>query len=148
MYFGVFVFFSLFLERKSTWRVGEWAEREERERIWRRLHTEHRARHRAPSHNPEIVTQTEITSQTLNWLSHPGAPINHVLFEHSHAYSFVNCHCFCITMAEMRNCDKDRMASKVENTCYLALSRKSLQSPSLEHSWSCHIAFTSSHQAT
>ena len=41
-----------------------------RERILSRIW----AWHGAWSHNPEIMTWAEIKSQTLNWLSHPGAP--------------------------------------------------------------------------
>lgn len=36
--------------------------------------TLHRAQHRAPSHNPEIVTWAETENWTLNQLSQPGAP--------------------------------------------------------------------------
>ena len=49
----------------------------EREHIWRRAE---KGRDRNPSrlcaltHKCEIMTWTEIKSQQLNWLSHPGAP--------------------------------------------------------------------------
>ena len=39
-----------------------------------RLHAEHWPRHGAWSHNPEIMTWAETKSQTLNQLSHMGAP--------------------------------------------------------------------------
>ena len=46
-----------------------------RERIPSRLHTQHGARCGARSHDPGITTRAEIESQTLNPLSHPGAPL-------------------------------------------------------------------------
>ena len=44
------------------------------ERILSRLHTQYRAGCRVQSHNPEIMTQVEIKSWTLNQPSHPGIP--------------------------------------------------------------------------
>ena len=44
------------------------------QRISRRLWAEPRAWLGAQSHNPEIMTWAETKSQTLNQLSHPGAP--------------------------------------------------------------------------
>ena len=46
-----------------------------RERIRSRFSTEYRARHRAQSHDPEILTRAEIKSQMLYPLSHLGAPL-------------------------------------------------------------------------
>ena len=60
-----------FRERAST---SEGNGQRERERILNRLHTQHRAQHRARSHNSQIMTWAKIKSQTLNWLSKPGAP--------------------------------------------------------------------------
>ena len=56
----------------------------EKERMLSRLHTQHRAWHRAPckaprgapSQDPGIMIWADIKSRTLNWLSHPGAPTN------------------------------------------------------------------------
>ena len=46
----------------------------EKERILSRLHTQRRARCRAWSHNPGIMTWPKIKSRMLNRLSHPGTP--------------------------------------------------------------------------
>ena len=43
-----------------------------------RLHVQHRDQCEAWTHNTQIKTWAEIKSQSLNWLSHPGAP--HWLF--------------------------------------------------------------------
>ena len=59
-------------ERDCTHKQGEG--QKEKGRISSRLHTQGRARHRAQSHNLEIMTWAEIKSQTFNQLSHPGAP--------------------------------------------------------------------------
>ena len=66
-----FFFKDLFiLERCScVWQGGE-----EGERISSTLPAEHGARCGARSHDPEIVTRTEIKSLTLHW--HPGTPKN------------------------------------------------------------------------
>ena len=74
-----------------------------REIILSRLYTQHGARHGARSHDPGIMTWTEIKSQMLNWLIHPGAPI-HVfsllkyLFECGFFALFVHWIVFCLTI--------------------------------------------------
>ena len=45
-----------------------------RRRISSRLHAQCGAQCGAQTHDPEIVTQAEIKSQMLKWLSHPGSP--------------------------------------------------------------------------
>ena len=47
-----------------------------RERAPRRFHPQCEARHRAWTHDHEIMTWAKIKSQMLNWLSHPGAPVS------------------------------------------------------------------------
>ena len=46
----------------------------DRERGRETPQTEQGAQHRAQSHDPEIMTSAKIKSQSLNQLSHPGAP--------------------------------------------------------------------------
>ena len=53
------------------------------EKILSRFHTQHGALHGAQCHDPGIMTYAEIKSQTLNQLSHPGAPYPSVLKEES-----------------------------------------------------------------
>ena len=55
------------------WGVAEDKERG-RERIPRRLLTEHRAPGGVRSHDPEMVTRAKTKNQWLNRLSHPGTP--------------------------------------------------------------------------
>lgn len=52
----------------------------EKERISSGLPAEHRAWCRAGSHDLEIMTRAAIKSWTLNWVSHPGAPNNFLLW--------------------------------------------------------------------
>ena len=51
-----------------------WEEQREKERISSWLPTECGASLRAQFYDPEIMTWAKTKSQTLNWLSHPGAP--------------------------------------------------------------------------
>lgn len=65
-FYFICFFFIFFREREHTGK-GRW-----RERILSMLHVQHRAQHGARSHNPEIMSQFEITSLTLNRLTHLG----------------------------------------------------------------------------
>ena len=58
----------------ETESMQKWERGKERERIPSRLHTQHRVQRGAWPHDLRITTWAEIKSQTLNWLSHPGAP--------------------------------------------------------------------------
>ena len=48
----------------------------ERKRILSESHAQPGVRHRAQSHNCEIMTWVKIQSQMLDWVSHPGAPFS------------------------------------------------------------------------
>lgn len=60
---------------------GEGQREWERERVLSRLHTQHGAWRGAWSHDPGIVTWTQIKSQVFNKLSHPGAPVQFLRIE-------------------------------------------------------------------
>lgn len=58
--------------------------------------------------------------------------VNTVSLEHSHPiHLHILCGCFCSTKAELSCCDRDYMTRTTENTCCLALCRKSLSAPVL-----------------
>ena len=61
-----------FLNSEHRHKWGWWEERERESQA--KIHTQCRAQCWAPSHDPEIMTWTEIKNLTLNWLSHLGAP--------------------------------------------------------------------------
>ena len=68
----------------ETENVHAWGEGgEEEERISSRLQAELGAWQGAQSHYPEIMTWAETKSQSLNVLSHPGAPIFNPYFTYS-----------------------------------------------------------------
>ena len=67
---------------------GRWRRRM---RISSRLHAEHRAWCGGQSHHPETMTWAKIKSQTLSWLSHPGA-LNRSIFKWSRERSTVDLH--------------------------------------------------------
>ena len=72
-----FEFMYLFWEREREHAQAREGQRE-RDRISSSLHTKHRARHGARSHDPGIMTWAEIKSRALNQLSHPGTHISSV----------------------------------------------------------------------
>ena len=76
-----FVLFRFVLERE---RESASKQREQTERLLSRFHTQHRAQCGAQSHNPGIMTWAKIKSQTLNLLSHPGAPVMNAFFQSLH----------------------------------------------------------------
>ena len=68
-------FLSLFILREREGTGEGQREREgERENSKQALCCQHRDWHRLDLTNHEIMTWAQIKSQTLNWLSHPGAP--------------------------------------------------------------------------
>jgi len=71
----LFLFKDLFIWEKERETAQAGGAEGKGERISSRLHTQHGARRRTQSHDPEIMTQTETKSQSLNQLQHPGAPI-------------------------------------------------------------------------
>ena len=68
---GVLLLLLIYFEKE---RKSGGKRQRERERILSRLHTQHRAPCGARSHDTGITTSAEIKSQTLNRLSHAGAP--------------------------------------------------------------------------
>ena len=92
-----------------------------REIILSRLHAQHRAQCEAPSQDPGIMTWAEITSPTLNWVSHPGAPVylSILFFWSNHIWYFVlfcffNAYLFILRkVGRSRERERERILSRL-----------------------------------
>ena len=68
----IWVFYIYFFSWEKMWERGEGQKERERENL-KQTPAQHGAHHRAPTHNPEIMTWAETKSWALIWLRLPGA---------------------------------------------------------------------------